>query len=77
MQYFYYTKLGEKYPHTILLEPANSEGLVRHSKLAILTDEVMGWLYENVGEDNFLWSYSSVISFTTKEAAMGFMLRWA
>ena len=76
MKYLYCTDPNEEFPHLILLEPANFDGMVTHTKLAMLTEEVFDWLAENCGRDKFSWTYRSVVGFKSKEDAMGFILRW-
>ena len=67
-----------EYPHTIILEPFNEEGLIKRQKLAVLDDPVLDWLRENFDEnDAFVWYLSGIIGFRTKEDAMAFKLRWA
>ena len=76
MEYRFSTNPKDEYPHMIILESANREGLVKHQKLAVLTDEIIDWLAENFGGNCYLWTFSNVIGFSSKEDAMGFMLRW-
>ena len=64
----------ELFPHIVVLEPANREGLVQHKKLAVLEDEIIEWLEES--SITWSWHYSNVIGFKHKEDAMAFMLRW-
>jgi len=65
------------YPHAVLLAVSNEEGLLKHTKLATLEDEVTDWLNDNVGDNEWTFYYIGLIGFKSKEDAMGFILRWA
>ena len=78
MHYFEDLKGPTMYYHCILPEVANQEGLFELSKAAILKNEVVMWLDENIGADN--WQFFQgiqIIGFMFKEDAMAFMLRWS
>lgn len=63
------------YPHYVMLDAANEEGLLKVSKLATLRDDVVAWLDENIGQGTYIHS-NGIISFVNKEDAMAFILRW-
>ena len=64
-----------EFPHIVVLAPANEEDLLGFSKVAILKPEIALWLDENIGYDMYLHD-GGVLSFSTKEDALAFILRW-
>lgn len=78
MEYMQSKNSKDKYPHMIVLTPGSEDRLTKFSKLAQLTNDVLSWITENIGEndDVWVWSYSGIIGFKYKEDAMGFLLRW-
>ena len=65
------------FPHSILLEGANQEGLLKPlQKYAEPTNEVSTWLDENVGATKWKNIYGMII-FTEKESAIAFILKWS
>ena len=77
MKYSFDDRIAD-YPHIVSLDPFNKEGLMRQEKLAILIDPVLEWLRDNFNQDEaFVWYYSGIIGFKSKEDALGFILRWA
>ncbi len=78
MHYFEDSKGPTIYYHCILPAMANKEGLFELSKAAILKNEVVTWLDENIGADNWRFFQDiQIIGFMFKEDAMAFMLRWS
>ncbi len=79
MNYTYVSGIwhGEKkvfISHVIEFEPANKEGLLQMTKMAILRTEVVDWLKENISGS---WLFiEDLIAFEILEEAMAFKLRW-
>jgi len=76
-----YNKFNNCYhlQHSVVLEPANQEGLLLTTKWAELRPEVREWLTENIGVDGTDWELLSpgIIRFNSKEDVLAFMLRWS
>lgn len=64
------------YRHYILLDGGNKEGLLKPMKKATPTDEVVEWLNENIGVDNWIELHGMFL-FIEKESAMAFLLKWS
>ena len=66
-----------KFPHYILLDGGNAEGVLKSLQMvAEPTDVVSAWLNENVGINNWKNLYGTLL-FTEKEFAMAFILKWS
>ena len=77
MKYWYNDKIPS-HPHAVLFKVANQENLLKLSKAATPRDEVVEWLNENIGVNQ--WEQApliGMINFTHKESALAFILRWS
>lgn len=67
--------IPRSYPYMVILTHDDSYMLINDKKLATLTTDVTEWLVETFDDDSWDW-YHGILSFSNKEDAMGFLLRW-
>lgn len=77
MKYWYNEKLNN-YPHSVIAEHGNADGLFKMTKAAVLKDEITEWLEENLGSDYTTEDVRvGLVRFNSEESAMAFILRWS
>jgi len=74
----WYNEKTPSHPYSIIMEPMNTERLFKFQKSAELKNEIVKWLNENIGTYNWDASpYIGMVSFSTEDAALAFILRWS